>query len=87
MVGEWVGNWIKENAGGKAEIASLTADFHETGRQRIGGAVRLAEGDLALDGNGRRFLCGGAPGAAEHRAPCERCTGAKNAAAGHGCTR
>jgi len=40
MVGEWVGNWIKENAGGKAEIASLTADFHETGRQRIGGAER-----------------------------------------------
>ena len=26
--------------GGEAEIASLTADFHETGRQRIGGAEK-----------------------------------------------
>jgi len=41
MVGEWVGNWINENLGGEAEIASLTADFHETGRQRIGGAEKL----------------------------------------------
>ena len=40
MVGEWVGNWINENLGGEAEIASLTADFHETGRQRIGGAEK-----------------------------------------------
>jgi ribose transport system substrate-binding protein len=44
MVGEWVGNWINENLGGEAEIASLTADFHETGRQRIGGAeAKIAE--------------------------------------------
>ena len=41
MVGEWVGNWINETLGGEAEIASLTADFHETGRQRIGGAEKL----------------------------------------------
>ena len=41
MVGEWVGNWINENLGGEAEIVSLTADFHETGRQRIGGAEKL----------------------------------------------
>jgi ribose transport system substrate-binding protein len=40
MVGEWVGNWITETLGGEAEIASLTADFHETGRQRIGGAEK-----------------------------------------------
>lgn len=40
MVGEWVANWINENLGGEAEIASLTADFHETGRQRIGGAEK-----------------------------------------------
>jgi ribose transport system substrate-binding protein len=40
MIGEWVGNWINENLGGEAEIASLTADFHETGRQRIGGAEK-----------------------------------------------
>ena len=40
MVGEWVGNWINETLGGEAEIASLTADFHETGRQRIQGAER-----------------------------------------------
>ena len=40
MVGEWVGNWINENLGGEAEIVSLTADFHETGRQRIGGAEK-----------------------------------------------
>ena len=40
MVGEWVGKWINENLGGEAEIASLTADFHETGRQRIGGAEK-----------------------------------------------
>jgi ABC-type sugar transport system substrate-binding protein len=38
MVGEWVGNWINETLGGEAQVASLTADFHETGRQRIGGA-------------------------------------------------
>jgi ABC-type sugar transport system substrate-binding protein len=40
MVGEWVGNWINENLGGEAKIASLLADFHETGRQRIGGAEK-----------------------------------------------
>lgn len=40
MVGEWVGNWINEHLGGEAEVASLTADFHETGRQRIGGAEK-----------------------------------------------
>ena len=44
MVGEWVGNWINETLGGTAEIASLTADFHETGRQRIGGAERSHPG-------------------------------------------
>jgi ribose transport system substrate-binding protein len=40
MVGEWVGNWINETLGGEAEVVSLTADFHETGRQRIGGAEK-----------------------------------------------
>jgi len=40
MVGEWVAKWINDNLGGEAEIASLTADFHETGRQRIGGAEK-----------------------------------------------
>lgn len=40
MVGEWVAKWINETLGGEAEIASLTADFHETGRQRIGGAEK-----------------------------------------------
>lgn len=41
LVGQWVGSWINETLGGKAEIASLTADFHETGRQRIGGAEQV----------------------------------------------
>src|SRR3954468_6117168 len=40
MVGEWVAKWINDTLGGEAEIASLTADFHETGRQRIGGAEK-----------------------------------------------
>lgn len=45
MVGDWVAAWINETLGGEAEIASLTADFHETGRQRIGGAeARIAAG-------------------------------------------
>jgi ribose transport system substrate-binding protein len=41
LVGEWVANWINDNLDGEAEVASLTADFHETGRQRIGGAEKM----------------------------------------------
>jgi ABC-type sugar transport system substrate-binding protein len=38
LLGEMMGNWINETLGGEAEVASLTAEFHETGRQRIRGA-------------------------------------------------
>jgi ABC-type sugar transport system substrate-binding protein len=38
LLGEMIGNWVNEKLGGNAEIASLTAEFHETGRQRIHGA-------------------------------------------------
>ena len=35
LVGKWVGHWINQNLGGKAQVAALTAEFHQTGRQRI----------------------------------------------------
>jgi ribose transport system substrate-binding protein len=38
LVGEDVGKWINETLGGKAEVALLTFDEVETGRQRVRGA-------------------------------------------------
>jgi len=37
-LGEHAANWINTNLGGQAEVAFLTADFHQTGRDRINGA-------------------------------------------------
>lgn len=40
LVGEAVGNWINETRGGEAEVALLTFDEVETGRQRVRGAEK-----------------------------------------------
>jgi ribose transport system substrate-binding protein len=38
MLGTHAANWINETLGGQAEVAFLTAEFHQTGRERIHGA-------------------------------------------------
>ncbi len=44
LVGRNAGAWVNDNLGGKAKVALLTHEVQQTGRERIGGAVKaLAE--------------------------------------------
>src|SRR5919198_5099490 len=35
LVGRYVGEWVNKHLGGKAEVAALTAEFYQTGRDPI----------------------------------------------------
>ncbi|HUZ27534.1 MAG TPA: sugar ABC transporter substrate-binding protein [Streptosporangiaceae bacterium] len=39
LVGDYAGQWVNKNLGGKAEVALLTHQIQLTGKQRIGGCV------------------------------------------------
>src|SRR6201988_3831340 len=39
LVGNYAGQWVNKNLGGKAQVALLTHQIQLTGRQRIGGCV------------------------------------------------
>lgn len=43
LVGDYAGQWVNKNLGGKAEVALLTHQIQLTGKQRIGGCVRALQ--------------------------------------------
>jgi ribose transport system substrate-binding protein len=43
LVGDYAGQWVNKNLGGKAQVALLTHQIQLTGKQRIGGCVRALQ--------------------------------------------
>jgi ribose transport system substrate-binding protein len=43
LVGRNAGEWVNKNLGGKAKVALMTHEVQQTGRERIGGAVKALQ--------------------------------------------
>ena len=43
LVGTYAGQWVKQNLGGKAQVALLTHQIQLTGRQRVEGCVKALQ--------------------------------------------